>query len=96
MMYHESTKLGVRTISDILGEMNILYIYLKKKALNELFLLPKVLSSMSVQFFINYLNPFTKSDQTMLMFCFGSPVKLVKCHLCLSGSTKGKLQSYMF
>ncbi len=92
MMYHESTKLGVRTISDILGEMDILYIYIyiyiyiKKKALNKLFLLPKVLSSMSAQFFINYLNPFTKSDQTMLMFCFGSPVKLVKCHLCLSGS----------
>ncbi len=45
-------------VSDIFGEMDIysiyiyIYIYIyKMKALNELFLLAKVLSSMSVQFF---------------------------------------------
>ncbi len=37
-------------------------------------------------FIINNWNQYTKSDQTMVIFCFGSPVKLVKCHLRISGS----------
>ncbi len=57
------------------------------KALNELFLLAKVLSSMSVHIcIINNLNQYKKSEQTMVKFFFGSPVKLVKCHLRPSGS----------
>ncbi len=60
-----------------------LYIY-RMKALNELFLLAKVLSSMSVQIFIiNNGNQYTKSDQTF-------PVKLVKCHLRVWFSTLEK------
>ncbi len=35
-------------------------------------------------FIINNWNQYTESDQTMVIFCFGSPVKLVKCHLRLS------------
>ncbi len=67
-----------------------IYIYIyQMKALNELFLLAKVLSFMSVQICItnNNWNQYTKSDQTMEKNkCFGSPVKLVKCHLRPSGS----------
>ncbi len=76
-------------VSDIFGEMEM-YIY-QMKALNDLFLLAKVLSSMRVHIFIiNIWNQYTKSDQTMVFFCFGSPVKLVKCHLHLSGSHPSK------
>ncbi len=58
-------------VSDIFGEMEI-YIYIHQmKALNELFLLAKVLSSMSVQIcIINNWNQYTKSDQTMLKCLF--------------------------
>ncbi len=57
-----------------------IYIYIyQMKALNELFLLVKVLSSMSAHIFIiNNWNKYTKLDHN---FYFGSPAKLAKCHL---------------
>ncbi len=56
-------------VSDIFGEMEI-YIYIHQmKALNELFLLAQLLSSMSLHMFIiNNWNQCTKSDQTMVKF----------------------------
>ncbi len=63
-------------VSDIFGEMEIyiyiyyIYIYTNESS-NELFLLAKVLSSMSVQIcIINNWNQYTKSDQTMLKCLF--------------------------
>ncbi len=54
-------------VSDILGDI---YVY-QMKALNELFLLAKVLSSISVQIvIINNRNQYTKSDQTMVQVLF--------------------------
>ncbi len=52
------------------------------KALNELFLLAEVLSSMSVQICIKTIEISTQSQIKLWSnFCFGSPVKLVKCCL---------------
>lgn len=41
-------------------------------------------------FIISNWNEYTKSDQTIVHFSFGFPVKLVKCNLHLSGSHPSK------